>query len=503
LDPHAYTSGRWLRRDELEWDARYIKFDFDQLRKRVIELCHGAAAIASYEKAEGGFNRVFIFACNNGKRIVARLPFRVAGPSRFTTNSEVATIKYLQLNTTVPIPMILDWSDDPTNAIGSEYIIMEHATGVQLHQKWPTMSADQQFDCIRAISTNIQQLTAINFPAYGSLYFADIPIGSASKVPVAQGFCVGPHCGTRYWDCSVGEARYYNSVKPNRGPWSDLTAYCDGLIDTGFSRLPPVEKPLPENPHFQGSVATHIRLLKFGRDVIHKLSEDPRIRDAAAPTLYHADLHKRNIFVSDDDPTIVTGLIDWQSSSIEPAFEYAGDTPDFAASSPDISSEDQPADTGAELCRLAFDACMQGLVPKLAAGRALDENLLRPFRYCHRTWRDGAAAFRQELIEISSRWTELGLPNSCPYPLPSPDELAVHRKEFQEFLTARKLKQRLVSLLDTASDGEVPAQRWEATRSAHKEAFDEIVRAVRDEKINDDQSLGEEELRKMWPFDIE
>lgn len=114
--------------------------------------------------------------------------------------------------------MILDWSDDPTNAIGSEYIIMEHATGVQLHQKWPTMSADQQFDCIRAISTNIQQLTAINFPAYGSLYFADIPIGSASKVPVAQGFCVGPHCGTRYWDCSVGEARYYNSVKPNRGP---------------------------------------------------------------------------------------------------------------------------------------------------------------------------------------------------------------------------------------------------------------------------------------------
>lgn len=146
---------------------------------------------------------------------------------------------------------------------------------------------------------------------------------------------------------------------------------------------------------------------------------------------------------------------------------------------------------------------MQGLVPKLAAGRALDENLLRPFRYCHRTWRDGAAAFRQELIEISSRWTELGLPNSCPYPLPSPDELAVHRKEFQEFLTARKLKQRLVSLLDTASDGEVPAQRWEATRSAHKEAFDEIVRAVRDEKINDDQSLGEEELRKMWPFDIE
>ena len=94
LDPHTYTNGRWLRRDKLERDARYIKFDFDELRKRVIELCHGAASITNYEKKEGGFNRVFIFTCDNGKRLVARLPTQVAGPCRLTTHSEVATIKY-------------------------------------------------------------------------------------------------------------------------------------------------------------------------------------------------------------------------------------------------------------------------------------------------------------------------------------------------------------------------------------------------------------------------
>lgn len=36
-----------------------------------------------------------------------------------------------------------------------------------------------------------------------------------------------------------------------------------------------------------------------------------------------------------------------------------------------------------------------------------------------------------------------------------------------------------------------------------QEAFDELVQAVRDAKIADDQSMSEEELRKMWPFDIE
>ncbi|KAL9123779.1 MAG: hypothetical protein Q9217_006825 [Psora testacea] len=365
------------------------------------------------------------------------------------------------------------------------------------------MSGEQQIACIQAIFTNVQQIAAIKFPAYGSLYFADIPIDSASKVPLAQGFCIGPHCGTRYWDCNIGEARYYISIKPNRGPWSDLAAYCDGLIDTGLSRLPPVDKTPPESPHFHGSVATHTRLLSFGRDVIHKLSEDPRIRETAAPTLYHADLHKRNIFVSDDDPTIITDIIDWQSSSIEPAFEYADETPDFVAPSLNLSLEDQPADINAELCREAFDACLQGLVPRLSAARALDDNLLRPFRYCHRTWRDSAVAFRQELIEISSRWKELGLPNSCPYPLPTSDELVVYSREFEDFVAAQKLKQRLICLLDTTPDGWVPTQLWEATKSAHKEAFDTLVQAVRDAKITGDQSMSEEQLRKMWPFDID
>ncbi|KAI4100052.1 MAG: hypothetical protein L6R37_005692 [Teloschistes peruensis] len=398
---------------------------------------------------------------------------------------------------------------------------MELAAGVQLHQNWPAMSVRQKFHCIRAISKNIQQIAAIEFPTYGSLYFADVPIDSASKVPFAPGFCIGPHCGTRYWDCNVGEAKYYISVKLNRGPcessyfmltWrgrlevctgSDLAAYCDGLIDTGLSRLPPVNKALPEKPYFHGSIAAHTRLLSFGRDVIHKLSKDPRVMGTAAPTLYHADLHKRNIFVSDDDPTVITGLIDWQSSSIGPAFQYADKLPDFAAPNPDIPKEDQPADQPtdiiSDLCSQAFDACLEIYVPRLSAARALDENLLRPFRYCHRTWRDGAVVLRHELIGISTRWKELGLPDSCPYPVPMSDELVVHEKEYKDFVIAEQMRQRLAYLLDTNADGWVATEAWEATELAHKQAVDIFIQTVRDEK---DESMSEAHLRKIWPFDI-
>lgn len=247
---------------------------------------------------------------------------------------------------------------------------------------------------------------------------------------------------------------------------------------------------------------THTRLLNAGREVIQKLGEDPRVRGAATATLCHTDLHKRNIFVSDDDPSVVTDLIDWQSSSIEPAFEYADYVPDFAARTIDASPEGKHTEIKAALCRQAFDICLQVLIPKLYAARALDDDLLRSFCYCHRTWRDGAAVFKHELIEISSRWDELGLAGSCPYALPTSIEILERQKEFQSFRTAIDLKQRLISLLDTSSDGWVPMDSWEATEVAHQEAFREVLQAVRSAEGIDTQSMNEEELRRIWPFDI-
>ncbi|KAJ5558201.1 hypothetical protein N7461_002173 [Penicillium sp. DV-2018c] len=133
-----------------------------------------------------------------------------------------------------------------------------------------------------------------------------------------------------FWNRDPGELELYRGPSPNCGPWRDLTSYCRGLIDTGLSRFPKEEvndlKPLP----YQGSIQDHTRLLKTIREVIQKLVEGKRIADAATPALLHSDSHKRNIYVSAKDPTVITGLIDWKSTSIKPAFIYADETPDFA-----------------------------------------------------------------------------------------------------------------------------------------------------------------------------
>ncbi|KAI4253773.1 MAG: hypothetical protein L6R42_007457 [Xanthoria sp. 1 TBL-2021] len=490
-NPYTYTSGHWLHRDREQRDARYIGFDFDQLRKKVIGLYRNANKVTSCHKHEGGFNRVFVFTLDHTQRVVARLPTHVAGPPELTTNSEVATIEYLQSNTAVPIPKILDWSDDRSNPIGSEYIIMEHAKGVQLHQRWPTMDSVQKIQCIKAIGMKIQQIAALNFPAYGSLYSATVKVKFPLNIPLTPGFCIGPCCKTR----------------PNRGPWSDLQAYCDGLVDTGISRIP----PQGTSPRTSSElITTHIDLLSYCRQILHKLASDARVIAAAAPTLHHADLNKRNIFVLDDDPTVIADIIDWQSSSIEPAFEYADETPDFAAlpepelldaEFSDAARDHQPNDETAELCHAAYETCLQGMVPKIAGARHVDKNLLRPFRYSHRTWVDGAVVLRQELNETAARWNELGLPSPCPYPIPTAEALSDHQQEYKDLLAAHKLKRQIMEVLDIPSDGWVPSEAWAATKEMYKQVFETSVHAVNN-KDEDDDDLDEEKLRKMWPYDI-
>ncbi|KAJ5629938.1 hypothetical protein N7528_003595 [Penicillium herquei] len=280
-----------------------------------------------------------------------------------------------------------------------------------------------------------------------------------------------------------------------------LDAYSDGLVDAGFAKIPKSNNELGNRPSYHGSVLNHIDLLKCGRELLSSISTDERVQKAAAPTLFHPDLHKRNIFVSDDDPSIITGFIDWQSSSIEPAFWYADEVPDFATCASYSSDNEEVAN---DLCREAFEVCVQFLTPKLAFPRSMKEGIFRPFRYCYRTWNDGIVALRQELIETSQDWEELGFATSCPFILPAAEDISIHHKQYKLFEAAQNLKRDLSRLLDCASDGWVPADNLEAAQLENKAMFNGMLQAVLASEDSDDEEPVKDEssLRMIWPFDI-
>ena len=215
--------------------------------------------------------------------------------------------------------------------------------------------------------------------------------------------------------------------------------------------------------------------------------------------------------MSDDDPTFVTGLIDWQSTSVEPAFVYANETPDFAAHPDHVSlADDDPPvgerETGEDkkyedalLCSQTFDMCMKGFIPKLRAARELDDRLLKPFRYRQTSGRDSAAVVRPELIEVSKNWKELGLAGSYLY-LPTEDELAEHKKQYKDFETVQKLKLWLIRVLDTNSEGWVSANAWEWSKVAYRDAFEKWMQIARNAEGAGDGEMTNKKARRMWTF---
>ncbi|RMY88948.1 hypothetical protein D0862_10320, partial [Hortaea werneckii] len=463
--PCEYTTGRWLTRDRLQRESRYVAFDFAALRRKAVALCPQARNVASCQKMEGGFNKAFLFTMDSGERIVARIPTNIAGPRRLTTNSEVATMTYIKSKTTIPVPNILDWSDDNSNPVGTEYIFLEHAAGDLLHNRWNEMSSLQHLEVIQSISRMIGQMTKLGFPAFGSIYFQDAPVDAALKIMFEDGFCIGPHCGPVYWNCSPGEGSLYGNRGYDHGPWKDLHEFCTGLIASARSRIP-VDDLEGKKPSYCGTIEEHRNLLNVNEKVLHQLSKSALLEESSKPTLLHADLHKRNIFVSSTEPA------ERRRASIH------------------IRKRNS---------RSSYETTWRrGFAPVIGKARSLDGLLFRPFLHCNTSWRDSITAVRHDLIELSRRWKDIGLAGACPYA--PEDELQTHERLYADFQTGQDLKLGLMQRLRTDSDGWIPSSDWDIIKSCHDEMFLEWLQVAK-EAAREDGSLTEARAREMWPFD--
>jgi hypothetical protein len=133
-------------------------------------------------------------------------------------------------NANMPIPNVLAWSDDARNPVGCEYIIMDYAEGTALRQLWFQLGCAVQIKCIVSIADKIVDMARLNFPAYGSLYMRNSSVmSSADHILIDGDFCIGPSCDKSYWDCTVGEGRYYEDVAPDRGPCKSATSFAYAL----------------------------------------------------------------------------------------------------------------------------------------------------------------------------------------------------------------------------------------------------------------------------------
>lgn len=262
-------------------------------------------------------------------------------------------------------------------------------------------------------------------------------------------------------------------------------------------------------PHF-GSPDSHLQLLEIAIKVIPILAGTPLLQRYSRPTLWHTDLHMGNIFVSEEVPTKIVGVIDWQFASILPGLtqarwpEFLAPPEDYetGAIEPKLPSDFEKMDPDEQAYAISQrDQALQAKCYEVALSRChrdsylaltgIHDTLRRLFILCERTYKDGVVPLRDCLIELSSNWERIGLTGSPPMTL-SKEELTTHEfqlAEFQDWVTLRKYTQEILLSDD---DGWVPPELdFDKVQAQEKELFELYL-----QRQSPDTSA--EEARELW-----
>jgi hypothetical protein len=212
-DPFNYTSGRWIYNEEKRLTERRVVFSMPALQNAAA-LATGAKKCLKVTKLpEGLFNRVFLLTMDNETEVVARIPTPVAGPACLMTASEVATMEFMR-DLGVPVPKVLTWSSDANNEVGTEYIIMERAQGIQSKEVWDSMTYLQKGKFLADLVSIEKKMLSTDVDSYGAIYYTrDIPNGKPiyGNDGVTK-FSVGPSVRQSFWEHEKGAMRI------DRGP---------------------------------------------------------------------------------------------------------------------------------------------------------------------------------------------------------------------------------------------------------------------------------------------
>lgn len=188
-------------------------------------------------------------------------------------------------------------------------------------------------------------------------------------------------------------------------------------------------------------LATTIKLM-------HIVGSHPNLTRHAKPTFCHTDLHMGNIFVSEDEPSEISAIIDWQHTRIAPMFLQAR-WPMFITPPPDYpagfempklpDNYEEMDEEGKESAEYELESVMEAKAYEarcyLDNPDAYDAmNIPRVYRElftcCGETWIEGPMPLRACLIDIFKSWQDLGFPGECPYTFPEED-IQRHEKEFE------------------------------------------------------------------------
>ena len=261
-----------------------------------------------------------------------------------------------------------------------------------------------------------------------------------------------------------------------------------------------------------GSAKDQIAMLNKAKEVISHMDAQTLPGRFSWPTLWHTDLHLGNIYVSDDDPTQIVSLIDWQSISISPLFyqvrfpefldvsdeyEVGTDVPTLPEDIEEMDPDDQELIIyeHKQVCMAkAYEAASGFKNKNVYKALQLPSFFKELFVRCGEVWEVGAIPFRACLIEIYETWEEAGFSGKCPLSF-TKDDIERHEREFKEYSEDHKIREIARKYLRTDFEGWIaPDEDFETKQHQNRELLQLVI------ANSVEYSRSVEEIKRIWPF---
>ena len=413
----------------------------------------------------------------------------------------------------LPVPRILSWSADAdASEVGTEYILMEHVQGVELHKRMDKFKREATHFVDQLIDVECK-FARYRFSQIGSLYYKEDVSVELQQLPLyAEGvegggsdrFRMGPYVDWDIWrgkrsllDADHGPCQFHfhascTLLTPFPGP--DTLSYIKAIVDIEKQWLATFAVPRNSRDLFRRSDSenvpdAHIRLLDDFLAIIPSVLPPDEL---CAPVLWHTDLHASNIFVPPEGSPDILGLIDWQGISVRPLFlqatfapcvRYQGDSritipPGMAAPTlpqdfESYSEVDKEYLKGQE--RLAvihkyYETRVMQRNPLYFASQTYPhiEYIIPSILSASRTWYEGMHHLRQVLLDLQDAWEEIA--PGTPFPIKwDEDKIAKHREAYPGLKEYEERVEKVVDGLQLEGDGWVTNERFKDVRRRNKD----------------------------------
>ncbi|KAB8255378.1 kinase-like domain-containing protein [Aspergillus pseudonomiae] len=300
-DLYTYSAQRWIWNEAQQLQNRYVSFDLNALIKIAEEAAGDNAVCVNISKLpEGNFNKAFLATMQDGRELVVKIPNPNAGPSHYTTASEVATMQYARESLHLPVPKVITYCSRVVESkLGSEYIVMEKAQGIELSRMWESLKPRDKLSITEQIGSITSTLSRAGFPSHES-----------ESIKFDDTFAIGPTTGRAWFDDRRGE------VDIHRGPWASSSSTMNALVKRELA-CGIFNGPGGYHPTKEAKLSVLRDFLKIYQHIL------PKDDGLNAGITWHNDLHSDKIFVDQDKPTTITSIIDWQAVPIYPMFLIA------------------------------------------------------------------------------------------------------------------------------------------------------------------------------------